>query len=437
MSRVNWPFLRTQNPTIVGARGVELYTDDGRTLLDAAGGAIVANVGHGRERVAARVAEVTRDCTYVVPPWITPSRQSLVETLGRDWLPERLSRIHVTSGGSEAVEAAMKIALQYQAAIGRPERRKIIARSVSYHGTTVTTTALSGHPARKRGLEHALVTFPRVPTPYPLRCPLGAHHPDAGRYYVENLRETIEAEGADSIAALIAEPITGSSGGAIVPPDDYWVAVRRLCDQHGILLILDEVMTGFGRTGRNFGYQHWDIEPDILVAGKGLGGGYAPIGGVYAPEAVGAALEAAGMGVMFHTFGAHPAACAAATEVLRILTEEQLVARAARQGAALKARLTEAFAPHPHVAEVRGRGLLLAIEVVRDRDSLEPYPEGAQVSNRIVARALEKGVFFYGGGTGEIRDIVCMGPPFVIDDGHIETMAGVLEEAVNEVTGWG
>ena len=435
MSRVNWPFLRTDNPTIVRAEGVELVTADGRRLLDAAGGAIVANIGHGRERVAERVAEGTRQCTYVVPPWITPSRQALVETLGRDWLPPRLGRVHITSGGSEAVEAAMKIALQYQAAIGEPDRRKIVARSVSYHGTTVTTTALSGHPARKRGLEHALVTYPRVPTPYPLRCPLGPHHPDAGRYYVDDLRATIEREGPDTIAALIAEPITGSSGGAIVPPEDYWPAVRRLCDEYGLLLILDEVMTGFGRTGERFGYQHWDIEPDVLVAGKGLAGGYAPIGGVYATEAIGDALTEAGMGVMFHTFGAHPAACAAAAEVLEIMTEEGLVARAAAQGARLKAALEDAFAEHPRVAEVRGRGLLLAIEVVRDRDTLEPYAEADNVSNRIVGAALERGVFFYGGGTGAVRDIVCMGPPFVIDDGHIETMVRVLAESVDAVTG--
>ncbi|MFU8814419.1 MAG: aspartate aminotransferase family protein [Pseudomonadales bacterium] len=434
MTGVNWPFLRSDNPTIVRAQGVYLYTDDGRRLLDAAGGAIVANIGHGRERVVARVAEATRDCTYVVPPWITPSRRALAENLERDWLPENLTRIHITSGGSEAVESALKMALLYQAAIGQPQRTKIISRSVSYHGTTVSTTALSGHPARKRGLEHALVSHPHVFTPYPLRCPLGSHHPDAARFYLDDLRDTLAREGPEQIAALVAEPITGSSGGAIVPPDGYWPEVRRLCDEHGVLLILDEVMTGFGRTGKPFGYQHWDSQPDILVAGKGLAGGYAPIGGVYASERVGAALKNAGMNVMFHTFGAHPAACAAAAEVLNILVEEDLVARAASQGAVLKAQLQDAFAEHPHVAEVRGKGLLLAIEVVRDRETLEPYPESASVSNRIVGSALRRGVFFYGGGTGEVRDIVCMGPPFIIDDEHVDTMVRVLAEAVDEIT---
>ncbi len=219
-----------------------------------------------------------------------------------------------------------------------------------------------------------------------------------------------------------------------MPPEAYWPGVRQLCDEHGLLLILDEVMTGFGRTGKRFGYQHWDIEPDVLVAGKGLAGGYAPIGGVYASEPIGDALQQAGLGVMFHTFGAHPAACAAATEVLNILTEEDLVNRAARRGEQLKGRLEEAFAQHPHVAEVRGRGLLLAIEVVQNRDTLTPYPESANVSNRIVGRALDRGVFFYGGGTGEVRDIVCMGPPFTLEDEHIDTMVRVLVEAVDAVT---
>jgi adenosylmethionine-8-amino-7-oxononanoate aminotransferase len=298
----------------------------------------------------------------------------------------------------------------------------------------VATTAVSGHAARKRGLSHALNAHPTVATPYPLRCPIGRHHPDAARFYLDNLRATLEAEGPDTIAALLAEPISGSSGGAIVPPDDYWPGVRRICDEYGVLLILDEVMTGFGRTGKPFAFQHWDIEPDILVSGKGLAGGYAPIGGVFASEAIGTTLAQAGMNVMFHTFGAHPAACGAAAEVLTIMAEDNLVARAARQGTKLKAELERVFAGHRHVAEVRGRGLLLAIEVVQDRETLEPFPESAGVTSRIVGAALERGVFFYGGGTGEIRDIVCMGPAFVIGDADLVRIAETLRAAVDSVT---
>ncbi|HEY5647661.1 MAG TPA: aminotransferase class III-fold pyridoxal phosphate-dependent enzyme, partial [Pseudomonadales bacterium] len=239
--------------------------------------------------------------------------------------------------------------------------------------------------------------------------------------------------GAERVAAFLAEPITGASGGAIVPPDDYWPRIREICDRYGVLLIIDEVMTGFGRTGKPFGYQHWDVLPDILVGGKGLAGGYAPLGGVFASAAIGDAIRNAGMNVMFHTFGAHPAACAAAAEVLTILVEERLTERAAEMGALLGNRLQEALGQHPHVAEVRGRGLLQAVEIVRDRESLTPYAESDNVAGRIVGKALEQGVFFYGGGTGEFRDMVCLGPPFTIEAEHVDLMVETLASAIDAV----
>jgi len=418
---------------IQSAHDVYLVTADGQQILDAAGGAIVTNIGHGRERVVEKVAEATRNTTYVVPPWLTPSRRALVDVLTERWLPPGMTRIHMASGGSESVESAVKIALQYHAALGHPERRLILTRVPSYHGTTLATASLSGHAARRRGIEAALTAYPTVATPYPLRCPLGPYHPDAGAYYADAVREAIEAAGPGNVAAMLAEPITGASGGAIVPPDDYWPAVRQICDEYGVLLIIDEVMTGFGRTGRRFGYQHWDVEPDILVGGKGLAGGYAPLGGIFAREPIGAAIDAAGLHVMFHTFGAHPAACAAAAEVLTIIDEEDLVARAAQMGVLLHEQLNAALAQHPNVAEVRGRGLLQAVEIVQDRDTLTPFPESAQIANRVVGAALERGVFFYAGGTGEFRDMVCLGPPFIITAGHIATMVEVLADAIDEV----
>ena len=435
MTKTNWPFIPADMLEITAADGVHLVTSDGQRILDAAGGAIVTNIGHGRERVVERVAQATRDYTYVVPPWITPSRKALADLLISDWLPDSLSHIHITSGGSESVESAVKIALQYHAARGETDRGVVIARSPSYHGTTLTTASLSGHAARKRGLESALTEHPVVATPYPLRCPLGPDHPDMGAYYAQQLEDTINKAGPERVAAFLAEPITGSSGGAIVPPDDYWPRIREICDRYGVLLILDEVMTGFGRTGTKFGFQHWDITPDILVSGKGLAGGYAPLGGVFASSMVGEAIAEAKLNVMFHTFGAHPAACAAAAEVLRIMIEEDLVTRARESGVKLAEKLQARLGQHPHVAEIRGRGLLQAIEIVRDRDTLEPYPEADNISGRVVANALKQGVFFYGGGTGEFRDMVCMGPPFIIDDSHIDTMVETLASAVESVCG--
>ncbi len=416
---------------VVRAVGNELHTADGRRILDAAGGAIAANIGHGRAQVADAIARAARDCSYAVPPWLTPERERLLERLRNDWLPPHLTRMHLTCGGSEGVETAMKIALQYQAARGLPDKNRIIGRTPSYHGTTLATAAVGGHAARRRGLERALPAYPHVPAPYPLRCP----EADVADYCLRALEEVVLREGAARVAALLAEPIVGASGGALVPPDDYWPRVRALCDAHDILLLADEVMTGFGRTGAAFGLDHWSVPADVVVAGKGLAGGYAPITGVFATEAVGAAIEAAGLNVMFHTFAAHPTACAAADAVLRVLSEEDLVARAARLGASLKATLSDAFDDHPHVAEVRGRGLLLALELVADRETLERYPESARVTSRVTGEAFSRGVAVYPGGTGEVRDIVVLGPPFTLSDGEATRLVDALVGAVNSVTG--
>ncbi|MEE4380462.1 MAG: aminotransferase class III-fold pyridoxal phosphate-dependent enzyme, partial [Pseudomonadales bacterium] len=431
-----WPFVPGRSSVrVVRSEGSTLYTEDGRAILDAAGGAVVVNVGHGRRDVAEALAEEAERLAYVVPPWSTPSREALVERLRADWLPPALTRAYFASGGSEANETAMKVAVQHFAARGEPRRTKIVGRSLSYHGTTITTTAVGGHASRRLGLEGLLASFPQAPTPYPLRSPLGRHHPDTGRWCAEALEEVLEREGPETVAAFIAEPIVGSSGGALVPPDDYWPAVRALCDRHGILLILDEVMTGFGRTGVPFAGAHWGVTPDLLVSGKGLSGGYAPIGGVFATDAVLAPIAERGADVMFHTFGAHTAACAAAERVLRILRDEQLVERAARMGEHLATRLADAFADHPHVAETRGRGLLQAVEVVKDRETLEPFPAEAKLTTRIVEAGIERGVFFYPGGTGEIRDVVCFGPPFVVTETELDTMVAVLREAVDAAIG--
>ena len=434
MPEMRWPFLDGHPLHIAKAAGASLFDATGREIIDAAGGAIVANVGHGRARVAQAMAKAALDTSYVVPPWLTPSRQALLEAL-QAWLPQRLTQVHATSGGTEAVEAALKIALHYQQALGETSRTRVIGRDISYHGTTLATASISGHPTRKRGLEGALPTFPLVATPYPLRCPLGPYHADAGAYYADRLRDAIEQEGPQNVAAFLAEPITGSSGGAIVPPDDYWPRIRSVCDEYGVLLIMDEVMTGFGRTGTPFAYQHWPIEPDLLISGKGLAGGYAPLGAVFGSQQISAALSDSGFQVMFNTFGGHPVACAAAAQVLAIIAEEDLLALGAQRGRYLHERLQQRFAQHPHVAEVRGRGLFAAIEVVQNRDTLERAPQASAVTQRIIGRGLEHGVFFYGGGTGTVRDIICMGPPFIVSEAQLDQIVDVLALCVDEVMG--
>jgi adenosylmethionine-8-amino-7-oxononanoate aminotransferase len=258
------------------AEGAYFFTEDGSPILDAAGGAIVVNVGQGRPEVAEAVARELRRVSYVVPPFATDSRLRLTERLLERWLPEDLTRVLYTSGGSESVDAALRLARQHHVAAGRPERWKVIARDVSYHGATLSTLAVGGHTARREVMGPLLVQSPKTPACYCLRCPLGKTYPSCGVGCVDEIERVIRDEGPETVAAVIAEPIVGSSGGALVPPEEYWTRLAEICRRHGVLLIADEVMTGFGRTGKRFAIEHFGVTPDILVGGKGLAGGYAP-----------------------------------------------------------------------------------------------------------------------------------------------------------------
>jgi adenosylmethionine-8-amino-7-oxononanoate aminotransferase len=438
------------------AEGAWFVLPDGRRILDAAGGAIVANVGHGRREVAEAVAAALEQAAYLVPPFASDARLALVERLRRSWLPAGLTRVLFTSGGSESMDAAIRLARQHHVAAGRPARWKVIGRELSYHGATLATLAAGGHTTRRAGLDPFLFDWPKAPAHYCLRCPLGLARPSCDVACVDAIEALIEREDPETVAAVVAEPVVGSSGGALVPPDAYWPRLAALCRRHGVLLIADEVMAGFGRTGRAFAVDHWGVVPDILVGGKGLSGGYAPMGGVYASEAVVAPLAARGDDFMFFTYGAHPASCAAADAVLAIVEREGLVARAAEQGKRLLDRLTATLAGHPNVAEVRGRGLLLGIELVKDRATLEPFAAETKLTGRVVAAGLRRGVFFYPGGTtfprreadacrgsfprsepkasGESQnlDVICLGPPFTIGDEEIDLVCDVLPAAIDD-----
>ena len=434
-----YPFIARPGapPIIIGrTEGMYLITPDGRKILDAAGGAIVANIGHGRREVAEAYARALSDATYVVPPFATESRVRLVERLRERWLPDGLTRAVFTSGGSESMDAAMRLARQHHLSAGRPQRWKVIGRDLSYHGTTLATLAIGGHTKRRVGFEPWFPALPKAPAPYCLRCKLGKRYPDCALACATELEHLIEREGADSIAAFVAEPIIGSTAGAVVPPDEYWPKIADICRRYEILLIADEVMTGFGRTGRRFAVEHWNTTPDILVGGKGLAGGYAPMGAVFAREEVVAPIAARGDELMFYTFSAHPACCAAADTVLDIMERENLIDRAAEMGRKLRQRLS-ALESHPNVAEIRGRGPLLGIELVKDRDTLEPFPEADTVTLKVVMAGLAEGVFFYPGGSDPAHDVILLGPPFIIEDEHIEQIATGLVTAIDAAVGRG
>lgn len=412
------------------AEGAWLHRADGGRILDAAGGAIVANVGHGRQEVVDAMGAAAAREGYVVPTFATESRLKLLERLRADWLPTQLEHIYLTSGGSESVDAAIRLARQHFLAKGEPSRWKIVGREVSYHGATVATLSVGGHTKRRAPMGPLLIDFPKAPACLCAHCPLGQTYPECGVACADAVERVIEAEGPETVAAVIAEPIIGSAAGAAVPPDEYWPRLREICDRHGVLLIADEVMTGFGRTGRRFAVQHWGVVPDILVGGKGLGGGYAPIGGLYAHTGVIEPMARQGEDLMFYTFAAHPGACAAADKVLEIIDRENLIERVVQIGASLRERLKK-LEDHPHVLEVRGLGLMLGIEFVRDRRTGEPFAAEDDFTSRVVAAGIREGVFFYPCGIDPSRDAVMLGPPFIIGDDEIELIATVLERAID------
>ena len=431
---IKWPFLpKDAGLNIVKTEGAYLYTPEGKKILDAASGAIVNNIGYGREEVAEAIKEASLNNTYVLPPFLTPEREELLDELRNHWLPSHLTRIHLSSGGSEANESAVKLAIQYQASRGKPEKNIILTRSLSYHGTTLNMSGISGHTARKRGLE-SYVPAPRtIETPYPLRCPLGSFHPDAKDYYLDNLKEVIKAQGANNIAALLMEPINGSSGGAIYPPEGYWEEAQEILKENDILLIADEVMTGFGRTGVDFSCNFYNLRPDILVAGKGMAAGYAAISGTYSTDEIADSILKAGYEVMFHTFAALPQSCAASSTVLKILRRENLCERVNPLGDQLTQKLISELGQHPLVAEIRGQGLLIGVEIVKEKEGLISFDEKEKITNQIVGKGLENGVFFYPGGTGEYRDIICLGPAFIINEEDINLMVSTLRKCLDHI----
>jgi adenosylmethionine-8-amino-7-oxononanoate aminotransferase len=417
------------------AEGAWLYTRDGRRILDAGAGAVVVNVGQGREEIARLTGEVVGRVNYVLPVWNTPERERLCERLTR-WTPPGLNHFFFASGGSEAVEAAIKFALMFHKVKGRPQKKKIISRELSYHGNTLGALSVGGNVSRRADYEHVLFDWPHIPPSYCYRCPWGKTYPGCGIECATALEDEIRRHGADSIAAFIAEPMMGATGGVVPPVKEYWPMIADICRRNDIVLIVDEVMTGFGRTGKRFAVEHWDLKPDVLIAAKGLTGGYIPMGMIAVDERLIAECEQLGADFMFYTYSAHPLACAIANKVLEIMEREHLVERAAEVGARLGAQLKEELSGHPMVGDIRGTGMFWGLELVRDRANRIPYEPSLHVSSRVLAATLKRGLFIYpaSGMAGTAGgDGVMVTPPFVIEDSDIGYIVRNLRAALDEV----
>jgi adenosylmethionine-8-amino-7-oxononanoate aminotransferase len=426
-------------PAAVRAEGSTIWDAEGRAYLDAAGGAIVVNVGHGRQSIAEAMAAQADRLAYAHGSAFTNEPLEAYATEVARYLPVDDPRLYPVSGGSEAVETALKLARAYHLARGEKDRWIVFARWGSYHGNTLGALDLSGRKPLRRPYEGWLGRFRHVSAAYPYRAgEPGANALGNADELAEELERAIVAAGPGTVAAFVGEPIVGATLAAAVPPDGYWQAIAEVCRRHGVLLIADEVMTGFGRTGRWFGLDHWGVRPDILVAAKGATSGYWPFGFAATRGDIHDTIVGAGAFIHGFTFSHHVVGSAVAREVLRILEAEDLVTAAAAKGERLRALLDARLRDHPSVGEIRGRGLMVGLELVADRETRAPFPRAGKVTEAVVRAAKSNGVLLYSGtglADGTDGDSILLGPPFVITDDELTRVVEVLGDAVDAAAG--
>ena len=436
-SRVLHRSLHETQPKAIGGEGVWLIAEDGRRVLDASGGAAVSCLGHQHPRIVQAMVNQASKLAYAHTAFFSsePAEALADHLVGHE--PGGLAYAYFVSGGSEAVEASIKLARQYFVERGEPQRQHFIARRQSYHGNTLGALAAGGNAWRRAPYA------PLLSTAFSHVTPAFAYHEkrddESESDFVARLSAELEAEfqrlGPDTVAAFIAEPVVGATAGAVPAPEGYFRHVREICDRHGALLILDEVMCGMGRTGTTHAWEQEGISPDIQAIAKGLGGGYQPIGAMLASgKIVETIRQGSGAFQHGHTYLAHPMACAAALEVQRVIGEEKLLDRVKEFGRHLERRLTERFGNHRHVGDIRGRGLFQAIELVEDRSTRKPFDPALKLSHKIKAAAFEAGLACYpAGGTvdGRSGDHVLLAPPYIATKDHIDMIVDRLGTAVD------
>jgi adenosylmethionine-8-amino-7-oxononanoate aminotransferase len=422
-------------PEIVRGEGVYLWDREGRRYLDGSSGAIVVTVGHGVPEIAEAIREQAARLAYIHGTEFTSTPMEELAALLAPRAPVDDARLFLVSGGSEATETAIKLARQYQVAKGRSGRYKVIFRWPSYHGSTLGALSISGRPTLRETFTPLLSEMPHIPAPYAYRCALPGCGPACSLECARALETTLKAEGPDTVAAFIAEPVIGASAGAVVPPPDYFPIVREICDRYGVLFIADEVMTGIGRTGKWFGIEHWGVRADVVTTGKGLTSGYLPGGAVLVKGEIVETLKAGGGFHHGFTYSHHPVVAAVGLAVSRYVERHGLVERARVQGAYLQERL-QRLLDLPAVGDVRGLGLMAAVELVQDRRSKTPYPPGARLAQAVQAEALRRGVNVYasGGQVDGAGDLVMVGPPLVVERDQIDEVVAVLGDAIAAVT---
>jgi adenosylmethionine-8-amino-7-oxononanoate aminotransferase len=436
---VSHVFRRSTDPGLavaVRAEGSTIWDADGRAYLDGSGGAVVVGVGHGRHSVVRAITEQAGRVAYAHPTAFTSDVLERYADALAPHLPMANPAIYPVAGGSEAMESTLKLVRSYHVARGDSERWIVFGRWGSYHGNSLGALDLSGRKPLRRPYEAWLGRFRHVSAAYPYRAgEPGANALGDADELAAELERAIEAAEPGTVAAFVAEPIVGATLAAAVPPDDYWPKIAEVCRRHGVLLVADEVMTGFGRTGRWFGVDHWGVRPDIVVGAKGGTSGYVPFGFVAASGRVHETVISEPPGYVHgFTYSHHAVGAAAAAEVLRILEDEQLIEASAAKGERLLALLHDRLDAHPNVGEIRGRGLLVGVELVADRETRAPFPRADRVTEHVLRVAREGGLLLYSGtgfADGTNGDAIVIGPPFVITDDELVQLADGLVAAID------
>ena len=428
--------LTGAKPVIDHAEGVLLYDTEGRSYIDASGGAVVVGLGHGDREILAALEEQAGRVAYVNRiSFTTEALEAYTSDLAR-LLPLDDPRMVLCSGGSESVETAFKLVRAYHLARDEPSRHKVIARRGGYHGATRGALDATDRPPYRRLYEPWLGQTRFVPRVYEYRCPLPDHPSACGLAHAERLEEAILAEGPQNVACFIGEPIGGTALGATVPTDDYWPAVMDVCRRYGVLVIADEIMTGFGRAGTWFAVDHWDVRPDIVVSGKGASSGYWPLG---VTAIAGHVYEGLSTGEFIHgfTYGQSVVGAAVGSAVIRRMMELDLVEACRQKGPMLQTELAAVMGDHPYVGDIRGLGLMVAIEFVRDRATKAPFPRSDRFTEHLVRAGRDHGVYLYGSvgcADGTEGDLIMLGPPLTISPEEIREVAVRIGTALDQVS---
>ncbi|WP_321803830.1 aspartate aminotransferase family protein [Burkholderia sp. BCC1993] len=427
---------RATLPVAVAGDGIEIIDSTGKRYIDACGGAAVSCLGHSNQRVIDAIKRQAQQLPYAHTSFFTTEvAEELADRLV-EAAPAGLEHVYFVSGGSEAVEAALKLARQYFVEKGEPQRRHFIARRQSYHGNTLGALAIGGNAWRREPFLPLLIEAHHVSPCYAYRDQQAGETDEA---YAQRLADELEQKivelGAENVAAFVAETVVGATAGAVPPVRTYLKKIRAVCDKYGVLLILDEIMSGMGRTGYLFACDEDGVAPDLLTIAKGLGAGYQPIGATLVSDRIYRTIvDGSGFFQHGHTYLGHATACAAALEVQRVIAEEKLLDNVKARGEQLRASLREQYGAHPHIGDVRGRGLFVGVELVRDRDSKATFDPALKLHAAVKREAMQRGLMVYPmGGTidGVHGDHILVAPPFVCTAQQIDTIVERLSGAID------